>query len=70
MVKGCSIFNGGIVSVSMSLDGGNWQDITNFIVGPIYIETETGDMAEISPDNPLYAELVDILEHPLPSVRW
>lgn len=52
----------GVSSVEVSIDGKTWHDITGAIVGPLWVSVEDSDeLTEITPDNPLYAELVEIL---------
>lgn len=49
-------------SIQISTDGIHWHDLRDAIVGSLYIEDHTtGTFAEITPDNPLYAELVELL---------
>lgn len=51
----------GKISVFVSVDGENWKNLTA-LVGSIYILDEgTTNLEEITPDNPIYAELVEIL---------
>lgn len=64
-------FHGSLASIKVSTDEGKtWTDIGKYIIGPLYLEDESGKFVTIYPDNPLYGELVEILENPLPYVRW
>ena len=53
------------VSVKISIDGQTWTDITDsVIIGSIYVCDEASrELSEITPDNPIYAELVEILSN-------
>lgn len=53
------------VSVKISTDGKTWTDITDqVVIGAIYVRDEgSEELTEIAPDNPIYAELLDILNN-------